>query len=118
MLLSVSAIIFYVARTSNNKQAFSDQIDLVGVNNSVNANSSSFEQKNYLPEVNNNQNSDTEVPVKNPEEEKLAIDQKKAALKVVEEELRKSPSNELLKDRRDVLLNDWLADPSQDTPRQ
>jgi len=59
----------------------------------------------------------TELYIKKSEAE-YALGQKEAALKTVEEGLKVSPDNEVLKGRRDILLKNWLAEPDQDTPKQ
>lgn len=51
-------------------------------------------------------------------EAQYALGQKDAALKTVEEGLKIAPDNELLKSRRDVLLNTFTADPNQITPKE
>lgn len=43
---------------------------------------------------------------------------KAAALATVEAGLVQAPNNDLLKNRKDVLSTEYLADPNQDTPRQ
>lgn len=43
---------------------------------------------------------------------------KEEAIATVEEGLAQDPENELLKSKLDVLQKDFVADPSQDTPRQ
>lgn len=90
--------------TNNQELAISEQEDLNKITTDLN--------KDIVADSKND-----ETPIKKSETENLSS-QKEADLKKVENELKITPNNELLKSRRDVLLKDWIADPSQDTPKE
>ena len=118
-VISFGAYLIF-SKTAHNKQVTKNKetvIEQSGQKNESNSDSvSSNSPEQQTDFLSGNNNSDTKNSYVNPQE--FTADQRETTLKIIEQKLKASPNSQLLMSQRDVLLKDWLADPSQDAPKQ